>query len=65
MENTIEVGDVVALKSGSPKMTVYKINEQQEATVVYSPYGTNTIISDVRIPLVALKKLATKCRSFC
>ena len=33
-ENTLKIGDVVELKSGSPKMTIEEIDEQN-ATVVW------------------------------
>lgn len=46
------VGDVVHIKSGSPKMTIVSI-DGEKATVIYFPFGAATHIS---IPLAALEK---------
>lgn len=54
----IKAGDIVVLKSGSPKMTVTDL-VNQEAQVIWFP--TTDAISPAKetIPLLALKKYKT------
>jgi uncharacterized protein YodC (DUF2158 family) len=58
MDKIVE-GDTVYLKSGSPKMTVVKVDELT-ATVIYCAYGTNNIVWDDFVPLIALRKAFDK-----
>jgi len=60
----IRIGDVVHLKSGSPKMTVVEIVDDivkggivkgGDATVVYLPYGHHCVLRE-KIPVIALVK---------
>jgi len=55
----IRIGDVVHLKSGSPKMTVVEIVDDivkgVDATVVYLPYGHHCVLRE-KIPVIALVK---------
>lgn len=48
----IAVGDVVHLKSGSPRMTIIEI-DKNHARVLWSDYETKTFCRD-EFPLVAL-----------
>jgi uncharacterized protein YodC (DUF2158 family) len=52
----IVVGDIVVIKSGSPKMVVASITKRKRVTCIYSEYGTNNIRVN-RLPMVILKKL--------
>jgi uncharacterized protein YodC (DUF2158 family) len=52
--NKIVVGDIVYVKSGSPRMTVASISRGR-ANVVYCPFTTNTVM-EVRVPLTVLRK---------
>jgi uncharacterized protein YodC (DUF2158 family) len=58
MDKIVE-GDTVYLKSGSPKMTVVKVGELT-AAVIYCAYGTNNIVRDDFVPLIALRKAFDK-----
>lgn len=52
----IQVGDIVSLVSGSPRMTVFNISKGR-AAVVWSHYATG-IVRERRISLKALVKSA-------
>lgn len=53
-ENTYNPGDLVWLKSGSPRMVIVSI-EADQASVVWCHYDTGTMHS-ATVPFVALTK---------
>jgi uncharacterized protein YodC (DUF2158 family) len=55
-EERIIPGDVVQLKSGSPKMTVTRTDEKVTDCIYYSEH-TQKIKAAENIPTVALKKI--------
>lgn len=54
MEQLI-VGDIVHVKSGSPKMTIIEMITDNTAKVLYFPYGSNLHMI-AEIPVIALEK---------
>ena len=57
-EPPVVLGDVVCLKSGSPKMTVESIDDAAQArvTVVWVPFETGRVQRET-FPLEALKRV--------
>lgn len=57
-----KVGDVVAIKSGSPKMTIVKITGRN-AECIYSNYKDNQIVR-INVPIECLSEPPTIDRKY-
>lgn len=55
--NRVELipGDVVHIKSGSPKMTIASLTKKR-ASVVYCAYNTNVVV-ETTVPLISLERV--------